>query len=104
MKPVNVDPSKPVEGGHVVYAANQPEYQPLPVWKMPDGSVKSRWRLTWRERIEALLGRDLYLELLTFGGPLQPTFMTFDEAELFGWERSEDVTDARSADTQVSDR
>lgn len=81
MKPVNVSPSKPVEGGHVVYAADQPEYQPLPVWKKPQGEVVSRWRLTWRERLAILLGRDLYLEVLTFGRPLQPLYPTLSEAE-----------------------
>lgn len=81
MTPVDVSPSKPVEGGHVVYAANQPEYNPLPVWRKPQGQVISRWRLTWRERIAALFGRHLYVEVLTFGGPLQPVFLTFSEAE-----------------------
>ena len=85
MTPVNVDPSRPVDGGHVVYAATQPEYNPLPVWKREDGRVVSRWRLTWRERIAALVGRPLYVESLTFGSPLQPIFLTWSEEEaLYG--------------------
>lgn len=82
MTPRNVSPSLPIEGQHVVYAANQPEYQPLPVWKKPGGAVISRWRLTWRERLAVLLGRDLYVEVLTFGQPLQPIFMAFSESEV----------------------
>lgn len=82
MKPVNVAPSAPSEGQHVVYAAGQPEYQPLPAWKKPGGEVVSRWRLTWRERLSVLFGRDLYVEVLTFNAPLQPIFMTFSEREV----------------------
>ena len=81
MTPIPVSPSRPVEGGQVVYAADQPQYNPLPVWKKPQGQVVSRWRLTWRERIAALLGRPLYIEVLTFNQPLQPVFLTFSEDE-----------------------
>lgn len=81
MTPINVSPSRPVDGGHVVYAADQPEYLPLPVWRREDGRVVSRWRLTWRERIAALLGRSIYLEVMTFGSPLQPIFPTLSEDE-----------------------
>lgn len=81
MTPIEVSPSRPVDGGHVVYAANQPEYRPLPVWKRQDGRVVSRWRLTWRERIAALMGRSIYLEVMTFGAPLQPIFPTLSEDE-----------------------
>jgi hypothetical protein len=85
VKPVNVSPSKPIDGGRVVYAADQPEYLSLPSWKRqgPDGRVVSRWRLTWRERLAALFGRDLYIEVLTFDHPLQPIFLTFSEREMF---------------------
>lgn len=82
MTPVNVAPSTPIAGRHVVYAADQPEYMPLPAWCRPDGEVVTRWRLTWRERVAALFGRDLYVEVLTFGRPLQPIFMAFSEREV----------------------
>ena len=81
MTPIAVDPSRPIEGQHVTYAADQPEYNPLQVWRKPSGEVISRWRLTWRERIAALFGRSLYVEVLTFGAPLQPIFLTFSEDE-----------------------
>jgi len=74
MKPVEVAPSQPIEGRHVVYAAQQPEYQPLPAWRHADGRLVTRWRLSWRERLSALIGRDLFLEVLTFGQPLQPLY------------------------------
>jgi hypothetical protein len=88
MVPVNVDPSRPIDGQHVVYAANQPEYNPLPVWKRESGQVVSRWRLSWRERWAVLRGRDLYVEVLTFGHPLQPIFMAWSEREMFGADRA----------------
>lgn len=86
MRPISVSPSKPIDGTHVVYAADQPEYQPLPVWRRESGAVVTRWRLTWRERFALLLGRSLYLEVLTFGRPLQPLYPTVSEADVFGWE------------------
>lgn len=82
MTPRPITPSRSIEGEQAVYAANQPEYQPLPVWAKPDGTVVSRWRLTWRERLAALFGRDLYVEVLTFYRPLQPIFMAFSEDEV----------------------
>lgn len=82
MTPRNVSPTLPIEGTRVVYAASQPEYNPLPVWRKPGGEVISRWRLSWRERLVVLLGRDLYVEVLTFGQPLQPIYMAFSEREV----------------------
>jgi hypothetical protein len=81
MTPINVAPRRPIEGTHVVYAANQPEYLPLPVWRKPGGEVISRWRFSWRERVRIALGGTLYLEVLTFGSPLQPIFPTVSETE-----------------------
>lgn len=55
-----------------VYAKNQPQYQPLPVWLDLDGATLSRWRLTWWERLCVLVTGDVYLWVLTFNKPLQP--------------------------------
>ena len=88
MTPVPVAPSQPVDGGQVVYAADQPEYQPLPVWRRQNGDVVSRWRLTWRERLVVALGRNIYLSVSTFGQPLQPLYPTVSEADMFGWEKA----------------
>lgn len=56
----------------VIYAKDQPEYTPLPVWKGPDGLRVSCWKLTWRERLEVLLIGRLWLSIRTFDHPLQP--------------------------------
>lgn len=61
-----------IEINTVTFAANQPEYIPLPAWKGDDGHVVTRWKLTWRERIRILLRGDLWLSVLTFNQPLQP--------------------------------
>ena len=82
MRPVSLSPTASIDGMEVVYAADQPEYQPLPVWRWPDGTLITRWRLTWRERIRALLGGDLYLQVMTFGNPLQPLYPTWERTEV----------------------
>ena len=59
----------------IIYAKDQPEYQPLPMWKGPGGHRVSRWRLTWKERIQLLIGGSIWLSVLTFNRPLQPVMM-----------------------------
>jgi len=69
-----------VEGAEeleVVYAADQPQYNPLRVLRTntAEGAVLSRWTLTDVQRDMVAGGGDIYLELLTFGAPLQPIRM-----------------------------
>jgi hypothetical protein len=79
---MNVAPPIPVEGTHVVYAAGQPEYQPLPAWKHADGRLVTRWHFSWKERLRLLFGRDLFLEVMTFNQPLQPIYPSLDWFEI----------------------
>jgi hypothetical protein len=69
-------PSSPIIPGQqlpeTVYAKDQSEYQPLPVWRDEDGTVLSRWHCSWRERLRILISGDVYLWQLTFNRPLQP--------------------------------
>lgn len=75
MKPVS--PVVPGRNLHeVVFGKNQPEYRPLPAIKAQDGSVLSRWKLNWGERLIALWRGDVYLKLLTFGSPVQPSLLS----------------------------
>lgn len=69
MKPVS-----PVIPGclEVTYAKNQPEYIPLPAIKSADGMVTTRWHMSWKERLKALLSGSVYLQILTFNQKLQP--------------------------------
>lgn len=76
MTPTTVPPLD--HGSAVTFAADQPEYEPLPAWRTDDGTVITRWSLTWRERIRLLFGRPIWLYVLTFGAPLQPVLPTLD--------------------------
>ncbi len=73
MKPIS-----PVVPGwdlkETVFAANQPPYIPLPTICLPDrqGLVISRWSLSWKERLQVLFGGSVWLQILSFGRPLQP--------------------------------
>lgn len=65
-----------------VYAKDQPEYQPLPVFKYDDGTVLSRWKLSWPERLRALLSGNVYLFVSTFNHPLQPVMLQVKPPEM----------------------
>jgi hypothetical protein len=69
-----------------VWAKDQPEYLPLPSVVCDDGTVITRWRMTWRERWLAFWRGDLYLSQLTFNGPLQPQRPSIDAPVLGGHE------------------
>lgn len=69
-----------LEKNEIVFAKNQPEYNPLRVLRgqPPECPVLSRWTLTNEQRLAIAQGADIYLELLTFTnengvpGRLQP--------------------------------
>jgi len=73
-------PMSPViEGrsGEIVFAKDQPEYNPLPALPVDDGygTIVTRWRLTWRERLRVLVRGDVYLSVMTLGKALQPVLL-----------------------------
>lgn len=55
-----------------IYAAEQPEYEPLPCIKTPDGKVVSQWKPTEEELKRLFDGEPLTLIILTFNQKLQP--------------------------------
>uniref|UniRef100_A0A6M3L257 Uncharacterized protein n=1 Tax=viral metagenome TaxID=1070528 RepID=A0A6M3L257_9ZZZZ len=63
------------EGHNVIYAKDQPEYQPLPVLKFEDGKVISCWKLSFIEKIKVLFTGKIWLSVLTFNHPLQPLLL-----------------------------
>ena len=73
MKPVS-----PVLPGYqmteIVYAKDQPEYNPLPavVIETQGRPILTRWEFTDEERARIAAGESLYLWVYTFGQPLQP--------------------------------
>lgn len=60
----------------VVYAENQPEYQPLPSIRAADGTILTRWKLTEEEKRQVLSQGYVYLLVMTFNQPLQPLLLT----------------------------
>jgi hypothetical protein len=73
-----------MESEEVVYAADQPEYLPLRslVSEGPERRVISRWTLNENARQAIASGADIYLELSTFGQPLQPIRMAVSDGKL----------------------
>jgi hypothetical protein len=63
-----------------VYAENQPEYIPLPVYEDADqgGRVIHCWQLSFVERIKILFKGRLWVSVLNFGQPLQPISIETD--------------------------
>jgi hypothetical protein len=59
----------------IIYAKDQPEYNPLPCLRSADGKVLTRWTLTDEEREAIHLGADILLTVHTFNQPLQPLRM-----------------------------
>lgn len=77
---------KPIEfpEQNVVYAKDQPEYQPLPAFKSdaPTGEVVSCWKLSFTERLKILFTGKMWLCLLSFNGPLTPSYMAVNKSEV----------------------
>jgi hypothetical protein len=56
----------------VVIAKDQPQYNPMPAHVDVGGMVTCKWKLTLRERLWVLLTGNLWHQIHTFGGALQP--------------------------------
>ncbi len=72
-----------LEHKEVVYAKDQPRYIPLRtlVSVGPDRRVLSRWTFTDSQREAIAKGADIFLELSTFGQPLQPIRMIVSDGK-----------------------
>jgi hypothetical protein len=72
----------------IVLAKDQPEYAPLPALPVDDGQkLITRWRFSWRERLQVLVRGDLYLWIWTFRRAVQPVALEVsrpDVAEIHG--------------------
>ncbi len=62
------------EGHNKVYAKDQKEYLPLPVYEdeIQGGRVFHCWQLSFKERIKILFTGKLWINVLNFGQKLQP--------------------------------
>ncbi len=78
---------KPVEFKHqtIVFAKNQPEYQPLPalIIDTPSGEVISCWKLTLKERLKVLIFGRVWMSLMSFNKPLTPSYLAVNRKEVF---------------------
>lgn len=77
-----------LEGKEIVYAKDQPQYIPLRTLVSNDRDKRalSRWEPTPEQRKAIAEGSDIYLQLSTFGRPLQPILM-FVGSALEDWEK-----------------
>jgi hypothetical protein len=75
-----VRPVLPVVPGFALevttFAEYQERYDPLPSHCQPDGTVTTRWVLSWRERLLVAFGGSIWLQVLTFNELLQPVKLT----------------------------
>ena len=77
---VPVVPESRSHGLSVVFAKDQPQYNQLPA-NILGAYVETKWKLTWRERWNALVSGNIYLTLKTFREKLQPIRMSLLRAE-----------------------
>jgi len=78
---------KPVEFKHqnVVFAKDQPEYQPLPALRLDtsEGQVISCWKLSFKERLRVLFIGRVWMSLMSFNKPLTPSLLATNRKELY---------------------
>lgn len=73
----------PVEGTRpVVFARDQPEYDPLPALVFPDGKIVTEWTFTEEERAAIAKGENLRLWIWTFGQRLQPVALQITDERI----------------------
>jgi len=77
------------EHKEVVYAKDQPQYLPLRtlVGNDRERRVLSRWSPTPEQRKAIAEGADIYLQLMTFGDPLQPILVFIKEGPWEDWQK-----------------
>ena len=75
MQPTTPVISAEFQQQELVYAKDQPEYNPLPVHINSRGVILSRWKLSDAEREAIVNGADIWLYVCTFNQPLQPLRM-----------------------------
>lgn len=79
MQPLNFDTA------NVVFAANQPEYEPLPAEYRggKSGEILTCWELSPDELKRVQETGKIWLAVLTFGQPLQPVCLSVEKPELW---------------------
>lgn len=80
-----------VEMDEVVYAADQPQYQPLPAFKCVNGKILTRWEMTDEEKRLVAEQGYIYLAVSTFNQPLQPVYLSATPPDAIDYVDWEDV-------------
>ena len=65
----------------IVFAEDQPEYQPLPAVETEPGVIWTRWEPTTDERKAIAEGKRIDLFIWTFRRPLQPIALAVEGVE-----------------------
>ena len=78
---------KPIEFKHqnVVFAKDQPEYQPLPALKIDSqqGEVVCCWKMSVKERLKVLFTGKVWVSLMTFNKPLTPSYISVNRKDVY---------------------
>ena len=78
---------KPIEFKHqnIVYAKDQPEYQPLPALKLKtnEGQVICCWKMSLKERLKGLITGNIWVSLMSFNKPLTPHLISVNRKDVF---------------------
>jgi len=78
---------KPVEFEHqnIVFAKDQPEYQPLPALRIdsPEGEVISCWKMSFKERMKVLFFGRVWVSLMSFNKPLTPSYISVNRKDVY---------------------
>ena len=73
---IPVAPVQPHAGAvRIVFAKDQPQYDPLPACVDPNGVVMTEWELTAEDLARVLAGGRVRLWVYTFRQPLQPVML-----------------------------
>lgn len=64
------------------FARHQNEYLPLWAHKDEYGTVTTCWELSWWERVKMFVTGRLWVQVMTFNGPLQPIRPTVGQPEV----------------------
>lgn len=71
-----------VDCPEIVIAKDQPPYTPISAVIVDSATILTRWKLSWWERLVVLFRGDVYLYVMTFGKPLQPSAMQATRPEI----------------------
>jgi len=78
---------RPVKFKHlnVEFGKNQDEYNTLPALRLdtPQGEVISCWKISFKERIKILFFGRVWLSLMSFNKPLNPSYMSVNRKDVY---------------------